>query len=99
MSNRPLAIGLVILAVALVTIWIGACAQQNNSEEMREEQNKAIMMQVYDEAFGQGKTEVVNEFFSESYIQHNPMIPDGPEGLMGYIEMLKSLSSGAGSHR
>lgn len=91
MSNKPLAIGLVILAVALMTLWMGACAQQNNSEETLEEHNKAIILRVYDEAFGQGKTEVVNELFSENYIQHNPMVPNGPEGLIGYIEMLKSM--------
>ena len=59
---------------------------------VKEEQNKAIMLRVYDEAFAQGKTEVVNELFPESYIQHNAMVPNGPEGLIGYIEMLKSLS-------
>jgi predicted SnoaL-like aldol condensation-catalyzing enzyme len=92
MWNKPLVVGLMILSVALVTLWMEACAQQSNPEETREEQNRAIMLQVYDEAFGQGKTEVVNELFSESYIQHNPMVQNGPEGLIGYIEMLKSLS-------
>lgn len=92
MSNKPLAIGLVILAIILATQLMGASAQKNDSEKMNEEQNKAIILRVYDEAFGQGKTEVVREFFSENYIQHNPMVPNGPEGLIGYIQMLKSSS-------
>jgi predicted SnoaL-like aldol condensation-catalyzing enzyme len=70
---------------------VGMCASMNESEESREEQNKAIVLRVYDEAFGQGKTEVINELFSKNYIQHNPMVPNGPEGLIGYIEMLKSM--------
>ncbi len=92
MSNKPLAIGLVILAITLATQLTGASAQKNDSEKMTEEQNKAIILRVYDEAFGQGKTEVVRELFSENYIQHNPMVPNGPEGLIGYIQMLKSSS-------
>lgn len=92
MSNKPLAIGLVVLSIALVTLWMVGSAQQNDSEATLGDQNRAIVLQVYDEAFGQGKTEVVNELFKESYIQHNPMVPNGPLGLIGYIEMMKSLS-------
>lgn len=92
MSNRPLTIGLAILAVMLTTQWIGACAQQNSSVEAHEEQNKAIILRVYDEVFGQGKTELVNDLFSKNYIQHDPMLPNGPEGLISYVEMLKSQS-------
>lgn len=92
MSNKLLTIGLVILAIALAAQWMGASAQQNNSEEMSEEQNKAIILRVYDEVFIQGKTELVNDLFSKNYIQHDPMLPNGPEGLISYVEMLKSQS-------
>ncbi len=92
MSNKSLTIGLVILAVALAVQWMGACAQQNNSEGAQEEQNKAIILRVYDEVFDQGKTELVNDLFSRNYIQHNPIVPNGPEGLISYVKMLKSQS-------
>jgi predicted SnoaL-like aldol condensation-catalyzing enzyme len=92
MSNRLLTIGLAILVVTLTTQWMGACAQQNSSEEAQEEQNKATILRVYDEVFGQGKTELVNDLFSKNYIQHDPMLPNGPEGLIRYVEMLKSQS-------
>ncbi len=49
MLNKPLTIGLVIIAVALAAQWMGVSAQQNNFEEAREEQNKAIILRVYDE--------------------------------------------------
>lgn len=90
MSNRPLTIGLAILVVTLTTQWMGSCAQQNSSEEAREDQNKATILRVYDEIFGQGKTELVSGLFSKNYIQHNPMVPNGPEGLIGYVKTLKS---------
>lgn len=93
MYNKPLLIGLVIISTALVTLGMGTCAPQNSSEETREEMNKAIVLQVYNEAFGQGNINVVNELFSKNYIQHNPMVPNGPEGLIGYIKMLKSMTS------
>ncbi len=92
MYNKPLVIGLVIISTALVTLGMGALAQQNSSEETREEMNKAIVLRVYAEAFGQGNTSVVSELFSKNYIQHNPMVPNGPEGLIGYIKMLKSMT-------
>ena len=91
MCYRQLTIGLMVITIALSVLDLGACASMNNSEEMLEEQNKAIVLRVYDEAFGQGRTEVINELISEDYIQHNPMVPNGPEGLIGYIEMLKSM--------
>jgi predicted SnoaL-like aldol condensation-catalyzing enzyme len=91
MWNRQLMIGLIVFTLTLSVMGVGMCAPINESEEAREEQNKAIVLRVYDEAFGQGKTEVINELFSEDYIQHNPMVPNGPEGLIGYIEMLESM--------
>lgn len=81
-------VGLMVLAVALL---VGLCTPLKGPET-HEEQNKAIMLRVYDEIFRQGKTEVVNELFGEKYIQHNPMVPNGPEGLISYIKMLKSLT-------
>lgn len=93
MSNKSLAIGLVILAVALAAQWmVVVSAQQNNFEEAQEVQNKAVVLRVYDEVFDQGKTELVNDLFSKNYIQHNPMLPNGPEGLISYVKMLKSQS-------
>ena len=91
MRNSQLTIGLIIFAITFTVLGPGVCASMNNSEETLEEQNKAIVLRVYNEAFGQGRTEVINELVSEDYIQHNPMVPNGPEGLIGYIEMLKSM--------
>lgn len=95
MKNRKPLIGLMVIILALFVAGVGMCEEinksANESAELREEQNKVIILRVYDEAFGQGKTEIINELFSEDYIQHNPMVPNGPEGLIGYIEMLKSM--------
>lgn len=92
MRIRPLTNGFVIPSVALATIWVSAGDQQDNPEEMRETQNKAVVLRVYDEVFGQGRTDEVKDLFSKNYIQHNPMVQNGPEGLIGYVKMLKSQS-------
>lgn len=91
MSNWRLAIGFTVFFIALDMLTLLACAQQDSPEEAREEENRAIILRVYDELFVQGKTEVVNELFSKNYIQHNPAVPNGTEGITGYVEMLKSL--------
>jgi len=58
----------------------------------KEEQNKAVVQRVYNEIFGQGNTALVNELFSEIYIQHNPTVPNGRQGLIDFVNFLKSLN-------
>jgi predicted SnoaL-like aldol condensation-catalyzing enzyme len=57
----------------------------------QEEHNKAIVQRVYDELFGQGNTQLVNELFSEIYLQHNPTLPNGRQALIDFVKFLKSL--------
>jgi hypothetical protein len=69
------------LALSLL-LGQGPTAAQENSEVTRsvkgsfashfhnrkqEQHNKAIVQRVYDEIFGQGNTELVNELFSETF--------------------------------
>jgi len=94
------------LAVTLLMIH-GQAATQEYSEAARsvqnasssqflnraqEEQNKTIVRRVYDEIFGQGNTALVNDLFSEIYIQHNPSIPNGRQAFIDFVNFLRSLN-------
>lgn len=57
-----------------------------------EERNKANVRRIYKEIFNQGKTELVREFFSEKYIQHKPMLPNGPQAVVDFIQEKMSLN-------
>ena len=50
--------------------------------------NKEIALRVLKGAFIDRDASVVGRYFSPTYIQHNPSIPDGPEPIPGLIASL-----------
>ena len=47
------------------------------------ERNKKIVLDFYNLAFGQGKfKEARDKYMGNTYIQHNPTVPDGPEAFV-----------------
>src|SRR5215813_1398816 len=60
-----------------------------------QEQNKAIILQVYEEIFGQGKLELIPEIFTEDFIEHVPPTvlgqpTRGPEALKAIINRIRT---------
>jgi predicted SnoaL-like aldol condensation-catalyzing enzyme len=43
---------------------------------------------IFDQIFNQGKAELLPGLVSGPYIQHNPLFPDGLEGIVGYIKQV-----------
>lgn len=56
----------------------------------QQEKNKQIATKAYQSIFGDLDKSGVDEFMSKDFIQHNPTIPDGQEGVKGLIDMLIS---------
>lgn len=54
------------------------------------ETNKQIAITAYQRIFGDLDSTGVEELMSSDFIQHNPTLPDGPEGVKGVIQMLLS---------
>ncbi|MCX2473520.1 nuclear transport factor 2 family protein [Pedobacter sp. MC2016-05] len=54
------------------------------------ETNKQIAITAYQRIFGDLDVTGVDELMSKNFIQHNPTLPDGPEGVKGVIQMLVS---------
>lgn len=56
----------------------------------QQETNKHIATKAYQRIFGDLDKRGVDEFMSKNFIQHNPTIPDGQEGVKALIETLIS---------
>jgi steroid delta-isomerase-like uncharacterized protein len=57
------------------------------------EQNKAISRRLVEEAFNEGKLEVVDELVASDFVNHDPSSPEdlrGPEGLKAFIRSYRS---------
>jgi len=54
------------------------------------EKSKQLVTTAYQRIFGDLDASAVDEFMSKDFIQHNPNIPDGPEGVKQVLQMLAS---------
>ena len=59
----------------------------------QEEKNKQIATTAYQRIFGDLEINVADEYMSKDFIQHNPTIADGPEGVKALVEMLVSKAT------
>jgi predicted SnoaL-like aldol condensation-catalyzing enzyme len=55
---------------------------------MTPEQNKKIVLEAFESLFNRKDLESAKRFWSTDYIQHNPLIPDGREGLFKFVSAL-----------
>jgi predicted SnoaL-like aldol condensation-catalyzing enzyme len=53
------------------------------------ETNKKIVIDFYEKALNQKDFEAAAKHFGPRYIQHNPLVPDRPEGLRRLVTLLK----------
>ncbi len=75
-----------LLAVSAIAIALAVSAPARADEEA----NKEVVIDFYDKAINQKDFEAAKVHFGSTYIQHNPLAADGPEGLKAYIEFMKS---------
>ena len=54
------------------------------------ETNKKTVVDFYEQAINKKDFEAASKYLGSRYTQHNPVAPDGPEGLKGFIGFLKS---------
>lgn len=54
------------------------------------EQNKAVVVDYYQAAFGGEPERAVADHFGDRYIQHNPEADNGPDAFIGFVHWLRS---------
>ena len=54
------------------------------------EKNKHVVTTAYQRIFGDLDINAVHDYMSKDFIQHNPTIADGPEGVKALVQMLAS---------
>lgn len=52
--------------------------------------NKALVVHFFDRLFNRGNLAVVDRFVKPDYVQHNPMLADGPKALRDWVTGLKA---------
>jgi predicted SnoaL-like aldol condensation-catalyzing enzyme len=53
------------------------------------EANKKVVIDFYEKALNQKDYEAAAQYFGPRYVQHNPNVPNGPDGLKGLVTLLK----------
>ena len=81
MKNISFAIA-VSLALALQAAYA--------ADDARLERNKKAVLDFYDKGLNQKDFAAASKHFGATYIQHNPIAADGPEGFKAFVEFLKS---------
>lgn len=56
----------------------------------QEEKNKQIVTIAYQRIFGDLDSTAVDDYISKDFVQHNPTLTDGPEGVKALIQRLAS---------
>ena len=56
------------------------------------ETNKEVVLKVLKGAFIERDVTVVDRYFSPDYVQHNPVIPNGPRAIANLIPTPRDLS-------
>lgn len=54
------------------------------------EKNKKNVVKFYDLIINKKDFEAAREYMGHHYVQHNPSVADGPEGLRAFIDQLKT---------
>ena len=65
--------------------------QKHESGIMNKDQIKQVINVIYDQVFNEGRADLYPNLVSGPYIQHNPLVPDGVEGVMGFLKKVGRL--------
>jgi len=73
------------LFLIAATIALAPAAYAADAKQM--EENKKVVLQLYEAAINQKDFEAASKFLGPRYIQHNPRAADGPEGLKAFLAL------------
>ena len=59
---------------------------RTNEGSMKRDHIKDTLNVIYDQVFNQGRADLYPGLVAGPYIQHNPQVPDGLDGVMGFLK-------------
>jgi predicted SnoaL-like aldol condensation-catalyzing enzyme len=77
-----------IITLSLLCFTLGTIETQAQTKQT--EKNKQLVTTAYQRIFGKLDTTAVDEFMSKDFLQHNPTIADGQDGVKALVKMLAS---------
>jgi len=81
----PLSIAIFYLLCAL---QVHGQSQADCEKKLQsQESNKKMVVEFYQELFGNKNPDAINKYIGEKYIQHNPALPDGKEALLNAVKV------------
>jgi predicted SnoaL-like aldol condensation-catalyzing enzyme len=75
-----------LAAAAILTVAI--CTQGAHAADL--ERNKQNVLDFYDKGLNQKDFAAASKHLGATYIQHNPVAADGPEGFKAFVEFLRA---------
>src|SRR5271156_414057 len=58
---------------------------------MNRENIQQTLNVIYDQVFNEGRADLYPDLVSGPYIQHNPLVPDGLDAVMGFLKQVGRL--------
>ncbi len=78
----------IALFFLLSASYVRGQSQSDCEEKLRqEESNKKMVVEFYQELFGNKNPDAINKYIGDKYIQHNPSLPDGKEALLQAVKV------------
>lgn len=79
---------LILLAIISVLYTVQAQKQTDCEKKFQQlEANKKMVAEFYQQLFGDKNPEVILKYLAESYIQHNPSLPDGRDAIYNAVKV------------
>lgn len=83
---------IISLSIALLfltsQLYIQGQSQSDGLKKFQQqESNKKMVLEFYQELFGDKNPDAINKYIGDKYIQHNPGLPDGKEALLQAVKV------------
>ena len=76
------------IVLATSVALMAACGVATGAEPSQAERNKQLVLTAYQGLFGDHDLTVINKYWAEDYIQHNPYMSDGRDSIKTYVRKL-----------
>ncbi|MGA2406113.1 MAG: ester cyclase [Bacteroidales bacterium] len=78
----------VVLFFLISVFHVHGQSQSDCEKKLRQqESNKKMVVEFYQELFGNKNPNAINKYIGDKYIQHNPSLPDGKEALLQAVKV------------